>query len=32
MSIYKRIGEKIAKHPELIRPHVKTRDISTLNF
>ena len=32
MSIYAKIGKKILKNPELIRPHVKTKDISELNF
>ena len=32
MSIYKKIAENVAKNPDLIRPHVKTSTISTLNF
>ena len=31
-SIYKKIGDKIAKNPSIIRPHVKATDISQLNF
>ena len=32
MSIYVKIGKKILKNPNIIRPHVKTKDISELNF
>ena len=32
MSIYTKIGEKILANPNIIRPHVKTKDISQLNF
>ena len=32
MSIYVKIGKKILKNPNIIRPHVKTEDISELNF
>ena len=27
-----KIGKKILKNPNIIRPHVKTKDISELNF
>ena len=32
MSVYVKIGKKILKNPEIIRPHVKAKDISELNF
>ena len=32
MSIYVKIGKKILKNPNIIRPHVKAKDISELNF
>ena len=32
MSVYVKLGEKILKNPNIIRPHVKCKDISQLNF
>ena len=31
-GIYKKIGDKIAANPDIIRPHVKALDITHLNF
>jgi len=31
-SMYKRIAEEVLKNPDIIRPHVKVKDISYLNF
>ena len=32
MNIYAKISKKILQNPNLIRPHVKTKDITELNF
>ena len=32
MSIYVKIGKKILKNPNIIRPHVITSDITHINF
>ena len=31
-SIYVKIGREILKNPDIIRPHVKVKDIASLNF
>ena len=30
--IYEKIGQTILKNPNIIRPHVKVKDITELNF
>ena len=32
MKLYSKIAEKVLKNPNIIKPHIKAKDVTKLNF